>query len=167
MPDEPRAFTILIVEHNRFFRDALHEALQTRFIFPLLPRSASIQSALAKIDAMRPDMIFVDVNLPDGNGLELTRRLRAAGNDAVISILTHHDLPEYRQEATRSGADHLFVKGSTDIGEIYAAVESTLAARFRTRIVSEQAPYGDQVSALLSDTRLSVHARPNGTSTWA
>jgi CheY-like chemotaxis protein len=153
MPNNHPEFTILVVEFSRFFRYALCESLQSRFVFPVMTRAASIQQALPKIDSMRPDMIFLDASLPDGDGLELTRRLRAAGNKAVISILANQDLPEQRQAALHSGAQHFIVKGGTDISEIYAVVDAALAPRFRTLIVAEDTRYHDQMSALLSRTR--------------
>jgi DNA-binding NarL/FixJ family response regulator len=153
MPNKHPEFSILIVEDNRFFRDALHEALKTHYPFAALAKAATVQKAREKLQLMQPDMIFLDVRLPDGNGLEFTRELRASGNEAVISILTSHDLPEYRAEAMRSGADRFFVKGLTDIGEIFAVVKSTLTPRFRALVVADDVQYRDQMSALLARTR--------------
>jgi DNA-binding NarL/FixJ family response regulator len=48
----------------------------------------------------------------------------------VIIILTSHDLPEYREAALTSGADHVMDKGSVDINDIFAFVASILASRF-------------------------------------
>jgi CheY-like chemotaxis protein len=153
MSNKHPEFTILIVEDNRFFRRALHEALKTRFPFSVLATAGDVEKARAKIETLRPDMIFLDIRLPDGNGLELTRELREAKDDTIICILTSHDMPEYRTEALRCGANHFFVKGLTDISEIFAVVEATLASRFRTLIVAEQPVYTEQMSALLLRTR--------------
>ena len=134
-------FTILIVEDNRSFREALKDALQSRFSFLALATAAGAEDALAKIDSMRPDLIFMDMRLPDGNGLQLTRRLRAARNRAVVIVLTSHDLTEYREDAVRSGADRFLVKSSANISEILRHVESILASRFRALIVAEDAGF--------------------------
>lgn len=122
-------FKILIVENNLLFSQALRDALQAHFPTAELAQAESVQAALAALESMRPDLIFLDIGLPDGNGLELARRLRAAGVDAVIAIFTTHDLPEYRDEAARSGANHFLVKGSTSLSEIFALAESALASR--------------------------------------
>jgi DNA-binding NarL/FixJ family response regulator len=122
-------FNILIVEDNLFFAQALHDALRSRFDSAVVMKAGGLQEALARVHCEWPDVIFVDLSLPDGNGLQLIRRLRAAGVDAAVCMLTSHDVPEYREEALRSGADHFMVKGSTPIGDIYGAVESALALR--------------------------------------
>lgn len=140
---------ILIVEDNRFFSEALSSALQSRFPFLALAKAAGAKEALAQIQAVRPELIFMDVVLPDGNGLELTRRIRAGGINAVVAVLTSHDLPEYREEAIRSGADHFIGKASMDLGDIFALVESILATRFRALIVAEDAAFMDQISGFL------------------
>ena len=54
------------------------------------------------------------MTLADGNGLELARRLRASGRDSVVIVLTTHDIPEYRDEALRSGANYFMVKGGIE-----------------------------------------------------
>jgi DNA-binding response OmpR family regulator len=117
---------ILIVEDNPGFAELLQAALQERFGFPVL-KAASVREALASAEGAPPDLLFVDLRLPDGNGLQLTRRLRAAGIDALICMLTSHDLPEYREAALRSGADHFLVKGSSGIRDIFGIVQSRLA----------------------------------------
>ena len=149
-------FTILIVEDNKYWREMLHEILDERFRFPVLAEAKDVEEALAAIDSAHPDLIFLDINLPDGNGLELTRRLRAAGNDAAIAIYTLNDTPEYRDAARRSGANHFLVKGSASLGEIFGVVESAIESRFKDLIVAE-----DAVVQLLG--RLSTHDNSNHT----
>ena len=145
-------FPVLIVEDNVFFSEALHAALHSRFPFLTLAKAASVQDALSRIASMRPDLIFMDVNLPDGNGLALTRRIRAAGIKATVVVLSVHDLPEYRDEAIYCGADHFFGKGSIDLDAIFGIVDSMLASRRRALIVSGEEIFQEQVCAFLSRT---------------
>lgn len=146
-------FTALIVEDNPFFSEALHAALQSRFPFLMLAKAATVQEGLDQIDSRRPDLIFMDVVLPDGNGLALTRRIRAAGINAVVIVMTSHDLPEYRDEAIRCGANHFFGKGSIDLSTIFGIVDSMLASRPRALIVSGDAIFREQMNAFLLRTR--------------
>ena len=124
---------ILIVEDNRRFSDALSAGLQEDFPDLTLIKASGIQEALAKVHSMQPDLIFVDMRLPDGNGLDFTRSIRAAGIKSVIIILTSHDLPEYREAALGGGADYFMAKGSVDVHKIFAVVESILASRVKER----------------------------------
>ena len=130
---ERLVFKILIVEDNRSFRETLSTSLQAHFPNLTLMKAARVQEARAKVQSMQPDLIFVDMRLPDGNGLDFIRSVRAAGNKSVIIVLTSHDLPEYREAAFSGGADHFMVKGSVDINDIFAVVESILASRSEKR----------------------------------
>ncbi len=127
----------LIVEDHRSFSEALRAALQLHSPFMQLEQAAGIEEALGKIDSMQPDLIVTDIRLPDGNGLWLTRSVRAAGNESVIIVLTSHDLPEYRDAALSSGADHFMTKGSVSIADILGVVGSALASRFNVRPCTE------------------------------
>lgn len=149
-------FKVLIVENNRLFAEALYAALKSRFPFLVFETVAGIEEALAKVDSMRPDLFVIDVRLPDGNGLDLTRRIRAAAIDAVVIILTSHDLAEYREVALRSGADHFLGKGSMNMSDIYGIVESILASRFRVLVVAEDGRFKEQMSVFVSSTRPSA-----------
>lgn len=142
--------TILIVEDNFLFREALYDSLRAHFPFALVAKADGVQEALAAIDRLRPEVIFLDIHLPDGNGLELTRRLRAAGTGALIAIFTSHDLPEYREEAFCSGADHFLAKGSASLSDIFSVVESALASHFRALVVTEDATFSDRMSRFIT-----------------
>jgi DNA-binding NarL/FixJ family response regulator len=112
------------------FREALSAVLLSQFPFLKLEKAAGIQEALGKVDSMQPDLIFADVRLPDGDGLGLTRAVRAAGIESVIVILTSHDIPEYRDAAYKSGADHFMTKGSVNITDIFDIIGSILTPTF-------------------------------------
>jgi len=133
-------FKTLIVEDNHSFSEALRSALQSHFPFLVLEQAAGVQDALRKIDTMQPDLIFSDMRLPDGNGLALTRSIRAAGIESAIIILTSHDLPEYRDAALSSGANHFMTKGSVSITDIFSVIGSILASRFSVRPCPESVP---------------------------
>jgi DNA-binding NarL/FixJ family response regulator len=82
------------------------------------------KDALHQIDSFEPDLIFLDINLPDSNGLEITKYLRKYNCKAKIIILTSCNLPEYRDAAIQNGADYFLSKGSTTAKEITTLVDS-------------------------------------------
>lgn len=89
-------FTILVVQGNFLFREAVHDALRSHFLFPVVAKAKGVEETLLTIDTMRPDPIFLDIGLPDGNGFERTRRLRTEGIRASIAEFTSHDVPDHR-----------------------------------------------------------------------
>ena len=68
----------------------------------------------------------------------------------MIAIFTSHDLPEYREEAQRSGADHFLAKGSASLSDIFSVVESALASHFRALVVTEDAAFSDRMSRFIT-----------------
>jgi two-component system OmpR family response regulator len=119
----------LIVEDNLRFSETLRGALQAQFPSLRLAQAASVREALCSIESMQPDLIISDLGLPDGSGLGLTRSIRAAGIQSAIIILTSHDLPEYREAALSSGADHFMTKGAVSITDIFSVIRSILPCK--------------------------------------
>jgi DNA-binding NarL/FixJ family response regulator len=120
-------FKTLIVEDSQTFRETFRDYLKGSFSLMTIDEASSSNEAMQKVDLLMPDLIFVDIRLPNGSGLELTRRIKARYPDTVVVILTSYDLPEYRDAAARYGANHFFVKGSTRLEEIIDLVRSSMA----------------------------------------
>ena len=68
------------------------------------------RAALAAIDEYEPDLIVLDVVLPDGDGLEVPRRLRAAGRTVPVLVLTARNTVEDRVAGLAAGADDYVTK---------------------------------------------------------
>jgi len=103
---------ILIVEDNPFFLQFLKETLHLRLPSIDMLEAANGEEAMQKIKALPPEAILMDLRLPGENGLELTRKIKALYPNIIIVILTNYDLPEYREAAYQSGADHFVSKDS-------------------------------------------------------
>jgi len=117
----------LIVEDNVVFRQSLKEMLLSRFPEMQVEEAVDGIEAMEKANKAFPDLIFIDIKLPDGNGLDLTKEMRRDHSGAVIVVFSCFDLPEYLEAARRSGADHVFIKGSTTSNEIMALVGNVVS----------------------------------------
>jgi DNA-binding response OmpR family regulator len=142
-------FRTLLVDDNLQFRAALHDALHARFPFCEVSGADGVQSGLDKAMRLRPDLIIVDLMLSDGSGLDLVRRLRAMRVTSSIVVLTIHELPEYRDEVLRSGADHYFAKLPTSVRDIYRYVDALLARRLRGLVICGDASLGEALATIL------------------
>lgn len=103
---------VLIVEDNAIFRQFLTETMHLRFPSIAVFEAGNGEEAMEKIKTVSPEAIFMDLRLPGENGLDLTKKIKAQYPDIVIVILTNYDLPEYREAAYQSGADHFVPKDS-------------------------------------------------------
>jgi two-component system response regulator MprA len=121
-------FNTLLVEDNVDFRQALSDVLFSYFPMIGVDEARDGEEALSKVEYQRPNLIFMDVQLPGESGLEITKKIKLVYDDIVIVILTIHDLPEYRQEAFRNGADCFLSKGDNFFMEdMLARVEGVMA----------------------------------------
>ena len=121
-------FNTLLVEDNVSFRQALSDTLISYFPSIDVDEAGDGEEALSKVEYQRPDLIFMDVQLPGENGLEVTKKIKRVYSDIVIVILTSYGLPEYRQQALRNGADCFLLKEDDScIDDILARVEREIA----------------------------------------
>ncbi len=125
-------FHALLVEDNVTFRNSLSDILLSYFPLIGVDEAGDGGEALSKVEYLRPDIIFMDIQLPGENGLEVTKKIKLVYDYIVIVILTSYDLPEYRQEAFRNGADCFLSKGDDScIEDILARVEGTISKSLR------------------------------------
>jgi DNA-binding NarL/FixJ family response regulator len=82
------------------------------------------------VEYLRPNIIFMDIQLPGGDGLEFIKEIKQVYTDIVIVILTTNKSPEHHQQAFQNGADHYISKRDDScMEEILTRVEGVLAGR--------------------------------------
>ena len=116
---------ILVVDDERALRDSLRRALALEGYEVEL--AADGEEALDRLGAreVEPDAIVLDVLMPRLDGLEVARRLRRAGNQTPILMLTARDQVEDRVEGLDAGADDYVVKPFA-LEELFARVRALL-----------------------------------------
>lgn len=72
--------------------------------------AGSGEEALRLADALRPDVVLMDLAMPGMNGLEVTRRLKVHWPTLAVIIITVHDEDAYRRTALAAGAEAFLVK---------------------------------------------------------
>jgi DNA-binding response OmpR family regulator len=105
----PQPKTILIVDDEPDLRDGLAEQLELQEEFTTL-KAGSGESALELAQSAKPDLIVLDVNLPDMDGREVCRRLQAAGIRAPVIMLTAAVSDEDAIEGLGAGANAYVTK---------------------------------------------------------
>ena len=79
----------ILVEDDNGFRQCMKKILSSRYPSIELMEARDGIEAMAKIDLLSPDLIFMDIQLPGKNGLELTRMIKARNANAIIVILSN------------------------------------------------------------------------------
>jgi DNA-binding response OmpR family regulator len=99
---------LLLVEDNiRLADDMLHFLSSTGFV---VEHSATLAEALEKISVYHYDMVIIDIGLPDGNGLELIKKMKERDIDAAVLIVTAKNAIEDKVHGLDLGADDYITK---------------------------------------------------------
>ncbi len=116
--------SILLVDDHALVRAGLKRLLSAQAAGEIL-EAANGRDALAIIRQQRPDLVILDLNLPGLGGLELLRRMLAAGAGPIL-VLSMHGEPLYAKRALDAGAAGYVTKNASP-DELLAAVRKVLA----------------------------------------
>ena len=114
----------LLVEDNVIFRKSISEILCDQFPTMDIEEASNGKEALQHIQTLPPNLILMDIKLPDESGLKLTQTIKATHPEIPIIILTSYNIPEYRDAAREAGATNFLVKSISTSEEIVQAVKS-------------------------------------------
>ena len=101
---------VLIVDDHPLFRRGLVQLLRTIPAFVLVGEAASGAEGLVLARELRPDLILLDLNMRDGDGLDMLRGLRTARSEARVVMVTVSDSGEDVVAALRGGAEGYLLK---------------------------------------------------------
>jgi two-component system OmpR family response regulator len=122
VPDRPEA-RVLVVDDERTIAELLTTAL--RFVGFEVRTAATGREALAAAADFHPELVLLDVMLPDLDGFEVCRRLRADGDRVPVIFLTARDAPEEKVRGLTIGGDD-YVTKPFSLEEVVARVRTVL-----------------------------------------
>ncbi len=117
---------MFLLDDHEVVRQGLRRLLEAGGEFEVVGEAASAAEALGAVAACRPAVAVVDVRLPDGNGVEVCREIRAAHPEVACVILTSYADDEALAQAVLAGASAYLLKqvqGSDLLGTIRAAAK--------------------------------------------
>ncbi len=115
---------ILIVDDHAVVREGIKTALVKQGHFDIY-EAASKSESIAQITKLSPDGIIVDINLPDGNGLEIVTWVRSISTTVAIVVLTLNEREEFLLASMKAGAS-AYVHKTAPIGDLISALEFAL-----------------------------------------
>lgn len=117
------AFRIFIADDHEVVRRGLISLLQAQPDWEVCGEAADGREAVEKASAMKPDVLILDIGMPDLNGLEATRQILKNNPASRILILTLHDSDSVVREVLNAGARGFLLK-SDAARDLVAAVEA-------------------------------------------
>ncbi len=124
-PAKPKA-RILLVDDHPVTRGGLRLLLSGEPGLEVCGEAGTVRDALELVGSLRPNLIIADLSLPDGEGLELIKSVKARHPDALILVFTMLDEAVHAQRALRAGARGYVPKGRPETA-ILRAVRRVLA----------------------------------------
>lgn len=122
--DTSTSARLLIVDDDAFLRNTLREQLTSEG-FTEIYEASRLSEVNDAVERANPDLILLDVRLPDGNGIEICRKLRERGFTNPILMLTGQDAEEDIVAGLEAGANDYVIKPMR-MGELLARVRSQL-----------------------------------------
>ncbi|MEU9026368.1 response regulator transcription factor [Streptomyces sp. NPDC048383] len=133
---------VLIVDDQMMVREGFSVLLNAMDGIEVVGEAVDGRQAIAQVAALRPDVVLMDIRMPEMNGLEATRQIVASDTDAKVLVLTTFDLDEYVYQALRAGASGFLLKDASarqlaDGVRVVAAGEALLAPSVTKRLIVE------------------------------
>jgi len=101
---------VLIADDQALMRAGFRMILEAEPDLEVVGEAANGREAVAEAGRLRPDVVLMDVRMPEMDGIEATRRLLDGNDDTKVVMLTTFDMDEYVYEALRAGASGFLVK---------------------------------------------------------
>lgn len=148
-----KAIRVLIVDDHPVVRRGLQSCLGERPEFKVVGEAADGEEALRLAQALHPDVMLVDINMPRMDGLQLCEALQTTAPEVRVVILSIHNRPEYIQRAIRAGAKGYLLK-DTPPEQLADAVQ---------KIYQGQPVFSPQVTQVALNQWVSRRKRPTAT----
>ena len=107
---EQRPLRLLVVDDHEVVRQGLVALLDRRAGFEVVAQAATVAEAIAEAARFQPDVVIMDVRLPDGSGIEACREIRAARPETRVVMLTSYPDEEAVLSAIIAGASGYLLK---------------------------------------------------------
>ena len=117
-----RTLKLLLVDDHPGFINAAMRHLRRLDWIQVLGMAGNGIEAITQCEVLRPDVVLMDLAMPEMGGLQATRLIKAQDNPPFVVIASHFDDAEHREHAIRAGAD-AFVSKLAYIHDVMPVLE--------------------------------------------
>ena len=103
---------VVIADDHPVVREGLRSLLLTSADMEVVGEAGTGAEAVAQAQALQPEVMLLDIRMPDGNGLAVLNRIKAASPDTSVIMVTMHDNPDYISRAIAAGAAGYVLKAA-------------------------------------------------------
>ncbi|MEV5314521.1 MULTISPECIES: response regulator transcription factor [unclassified Streptomyces] len=133
---------VLIADDQQMVRQGFTVLLNTMPDIEVVGQAVDGLDAVAQVAELAPDVVLMDIRMPELGGIEATRRITAEAQAPRVLVLTTFDLDEYVYEALRAGASGFLLKDASaeqlaEAVRVVAAGDALLAPGITRRLIAE------------------------------
>ena len=156
-PAAGEGIRVLLADDHDILRDGLRALLELAGDIQVVGEARTGREAVAETERLRPDVVLMDISMPELDGVEACRRIRQQVPEARVLFLTMHEADDYLFRTLRAGAAGYVIK-RTAAGDLLAAVravargESFLSPGVARALVAEYAGRSTPASRSEHDT---------------
>ena len=139
---------VLIADDQMMVREGFSVLLNAMPDIEVVGEAVNGREAVDRVRELAPDVVLMDIRMPELNGIEATREIIAANSTAKVLVLTTFDLDEYVYQALRAGASGFLLKDASarqlaDGVRVVASGEALLAPSVTKRLITEFSKLSD------------------------
>jgi DNA-binding NarL/FixJ family response regulator len=142
------AIRVLIADDQMMVREGFSVLLNAMPDIEVVGEAVNGREAVDRVRELAPDVVLMDIRMPELNGIEATREIVAATSESKVLVLTTFDLDEYVYQALRAGASGFLLKDASarqlaDGVRVVASGEALLAPSVTKRLITEFSKLSD------------------------
>jgi len=123
-----RKIKVLVVDDHKIVREGICNILSKDEEFEVIGAAQDGRSALHMARTLMPDVVMMDIAMPDMNGIEATRRIVSENPRVKVIALSIHSDPRYVAEILKAGASGYLLKGG-DADDIIRSIKTVLSGK--------------------------------------
>ena len=104
---------VVLADDHVFVRDGIKSLLENEANIEVVGEATDGLEALKIVDIVKPDLLILDIRMPNMTGIEVVEKLRSQNNTVKIVMLSMHESEEYVLKSIKAGADGYLLKGSS------------------------------------------------------
>ena len=104
---------VVLADDHVFVRDGIKSLLENEANIEVIGEATDGLEALKAVETSKPDLLILDIRMPNMTGIEVVEKLRSQNNNVKIVMLSMHESEEYVLKSIKAGADGYLLKGSS------------------------------------------------------
>jgi YesN/AraC family two-component response regulator len=121
---------VVIADDSSLLRDRIKSLLNSLNNDPMIYEAENGVDALHLIREKKPDLVILDIRMPEMNGIEVLKKIRELKMKTKVCILTNYPYPQYKKRCFEAGADY-FLRKTEDFEEIEIIVSDMLRDKLK------------------------------------